>query len=103
MASSARKFGLVFWLRLLVVTIVAVYTGIILLSALALTTMITIPLKWPVCCQSPADFGAGYENIQFHTANGLKLSGWYVPSENGAVVILVHSYYGDRRQTLPVA
>jgi uncharacterized protein len=103
MAHSARKFGLIFWLRLLIVTIVAVYTGIILLSALALTTMVTIPLKWPVCCQSPQGFGAEYESIQFRTADGLILSGWYVPSQNGAVVILVHSYYGDRRQTLPVA
>jgi pimeloyl-ACP methyl ester carboxylesterase len=33
----------------------------------------------------------------------LALSGWYIPPRNGAVIILLHSYYGDRRQTLPVA
>src|SRR5258706_6371460 len=60
--------------------------------------MITTPLKATL---PPA--GAGYENIQFRSANGLKLSGWYLPSRNGATIILVHSYYGDRRQAMPVA
>lgn len=96
--TSERKFKLLFWLRLFLVTVVASYTGVILLSALALTTMITIPLKGTL---PPG--GPGYEDIQFRSTDGLKLSGWYLPSRNGAVIILVHSYYGDRRQTLPIA
>jgi fermentation-respiration switch protein FrsA (DUF1100 family) len=39
----------------------------------------------------------------FTTADGLTLSGWYIPPKNGAVIILIHSYHSDRRQPLPVA
>ena len=35
----------------------------------------------------PADLGASYENVQFTTADGLRLKGWYIPSRNGAAVI----------------
>jgi uncharacterized protein len=35
----------------------------------------------------PADLGASYENVQFATADGLRLKGWYIPSQNGAAVI----------------
>ena len=34
-----------------------------------------------------ADLGASYENVQFTTADGLRLKGWYIPSQNGAAVI----------------
>lgn len=76
----------------------AVYLGIILSGALAITNVLTVPLKSAVCCLEMA-----HEDIHFQTADGLALSGWYVPSKNGAVVILLHTYYADRRQTQPVA
>ena len=77
----------------------------------SLAQKVTAPLNHPVCCQTPADFpqgsgtgaGASYQKMTFQTADGLALSGWYVPPRNGAVIILIHSYYADRRQTLPVA
>ncbi len=34
-----------------------------------------------------ADLGRPYETVTFATSDGLKLSGWYVPSRNGAAVI----------------
>src|SRR3954452_576084 len=34
-----------------------------------------------------ADLGAPYENVEFRTADGLRLKGWYVRSRNGAAVI----------------
>jgi fermentation-respiration switch protein FrsA (DUF1100 family) len=63
----------------------------------------TIPLNNRICCETPAMFGAEFRNIEFFTNDGLRLSGWYIPPKNGAVIILVHSYYSDRRQTMPVA
>ena len=93
--------------------------GMVIFMADDLAQRVTIPLKHPVCCQTPADFaqgspgragvkqvtgaGASYENITFMTADGLALSGWYIPPRNGAVIILLHTYYSDRIQTLPVA
>jgi uncharacterized protein len=34
-----------------------------------------------------AELGAPYENVQFRTADGLLLKGWYIRSRNGAAVI----------------
>jgi dienelactone hydrolase len=36
-----------------------------------------------------ARLGAAYERVEFTTSDGLRLSGWYVPSRNGAAVIAV--------------
>ncbi len=35
-----------------------------------------------------ADLGVAYEDVAFTTEDGLELEGWYVPSENGAAVIV---------------
>jgi uncharacterized protein len=86
-------------------TFTAVLTVIvlILLSAVVMSFAVTTPLKFSICCETPARFGAGYENVFITTADGRKLAGWYIPPQNGAVIILLHSYYADRRQTLPIA
>jgi fermentation-respiration switch protein FrsA (DUF1100 family) len=35
-----------------------------------------------------ADLGRAYEDVELETSDGLRLSGWYVPSRNGAAVIV---------------
>jgi hypothetical protein len=35
-----------------------------------------------------AELGAAYEDVAFTTSDGLRLAGWYVPSRNGAAVIV---------------
>lgn len=37
-----------------------------------------------------------YEPVTFESSDGLRLSGWYVPSKNRAAVVLVHGGGGDR-------
>jgi poly(3-hydroxybutyrate) depolymerase len=39
---------------------------------------------------------AAYEQVGFESTDGLRLSGWYVPSQNRAAVVLVHGGGGDR-------
>ena len=39
---------------------------------------------------------AAYEPVSFEAEDGLEMSGWYVPSENGAAVVVVHGGGGDR-------
>lgn len=41
-------------------------------------------------------FAVPHENVTFKTSDGLRLSGWYVPSKNGAAVLIVHGGGGDR-------
>jgi fermentation-respiration switch protein FrsA (DUF1100 family) len=98
MTLSEWKRKLAYWLRLLALGAVAAYFGIIMYGALSITVAMTVPLKATVCC-----LDINHEDIHFQTADGLALAGWYVPSKNGAVIILLHTYYGNRLQTLPVA
>jgi pimeloyl-ACP methyl ester carboxylesterase len=54
------------------------------------------PARFAVCCVSPADLGLPYEDVTFRTSDGLILSGWYIPSRNGAAIIAAHARNGNR-------
>ena len=41
--------------------------------------------------------GPGYREVALRSGDGLRLTGWYRPTENGATVLLVHGGNGDRR------
>jgi dipeptidyl aminopeptidase/acylaminoacyl peptidase len=51
---------------------------------------------------SDSDF-PGLRDVEFRTNDGLKLRGWYVPSRNGAAVVLVHGVSDNRTQLVPEA
>lgn len=58
------------------------------------------PPRSAVCCATPADYGHPYEPVTIPSAHGLKLNGWLVPSRNGAMVVVVHGFGGNRISTL---
>jgi fermentation-respiration switch protein FrsA (DUF1100 family) len=93
---QAAHRPLLYWLRLLAFLLLLTPIGFWLFSVAALVTAVTVPLQHPVCCDSPTRFGAKFEKISFRTADGLTLRGWYIPPKNGAVIILLHPYYGNR-------
>jgi uncharacterized protein len=37
-----------------------------------------------------------HEDVGFRSSDGLRLTGWYVPSRNGAAIVVVHGGGGDR-------
>ena len=41
-------------------------------------------------------FAVPHENVTLRTADGIRLAAWYVPSRNGAAIVLVHGGGGDR-------
>jgi hypothetical protein len=41
-------------------------------------------------------FSIPHRDVSFRAADGLVLSGWYVPSRNGAAIVIVHGGGGDR-------
>lgn len=45
---------------------------------------------------TPADAGLAYRDVEFPTDDGLILRGWYLPGHNGAGVLAVHGYTGNR-------
>lgn len=55
------------------------------------------PPRFSYSSVSPADYGLeNCRKVTFKSSDGLKLSGWFIPSENRAAVILVHGYGGNR-------
>jgi len=51
----------------------------------------------------PNRLGVAAEDVAFRTSDGLKLVGWYVPSRNGAAVIVFPGRKGPQRQTRMLA
>ena len=49
--------------------------------------------------KTPADYNLPYEDVTV-MSDGLKLVGWFVPSQNGAVIIMQHGYKATRKEML---
>jgi fermentation-respiration switch protein FrsA (DUF1100 family) len=63
-----------------------------------------IPGKASLACgETPADFGLGFEDVTFSGGDGTTLRGWYLPSRNGAAIVLIHGLGGNRAVLLPHA
>lgn len=62
----------------------------------------TRPHHQPICCETPADYDLDFEEVAFETADGLTLQGWYVPSKNGAAVLMMHGIGATRVMMLGV-
>jgi len=54
----------------------------------------------PSRVEIPADLPFDVEEVSFLSEDGLRIAGWYVPPENGALVILLHGYGGNRTAML---
>ncbi len=49
---------------------------------------------------TPAAVGLAYRDVEFPATDGVRLSGWYVPSRNGAAVVLLHGAGSTRSNVL---
>ncbi|MEW5870545.1 MAG: alpha/beta fold hydrolase [Chloroflexota bacterium] len=59
----------------------------------------THPLRLPVSI-TPEQIQQEYQELSLTNADGLQIKGWYIPSKNGAAVITVHGYNGNRTHTI---
>lgn len=46
--------------------------------------------------RTPADFGLNYLDVEVTSNDGFTLSGWFIESRNGAVILMQHGYKWDR-------
>jgi fermentation-respiration switch protein FrsA (DUF1100 family) len=53
--------------------------------------------------ETPADYNTPYEEVTVTNAAGMELAGWYIPSENGAVILAQHGYKSNRQSMLQEA
>jgi hypothetical protein len=84
------------WRNRAVATVAAVAGGYLVVMPAAVAIVQTHAFREPVG-EPPS---GAYRAVAFRAADGLELKGWYVPSRNGAAVVLVHGGGGDRRGPL---
>lgn len=82
--------------NLLIRFFIGLFIALFVVVPLILAYFLSHPNRYPVCCFTPADLGLSYETVTFPASDGVKLSGWYIPSQNGAVIIAVHAHNGNR-------
>jgi uncharacterized protein len=89
-----------YWLRLLLFTLVTVGVSVLILIFIAIPLRaadgVSYPPRLPVCCQTPVDFGLRYEGVSFPTSDGVTLRGWFIPGQNGATILFAHGGGGNR-------
>ncbi|MBN2119352.1 MAG: alpha/beta fold hydrolase [Anaerolineales bacterium] len=94
-------FGLLYILR-----IIAVGLGTFLAIALfvmverSIYLFITETRPAPSEVSIPADLPFEVEEVTFEGGDNLRMAGWQVPSQNGATIILLHGYGGNRTAML---
>ncbi len=57
----------------------------------------------PSAVEAPAEMPFAIEEIRFTGGDETELAGWFVPPENGAAIILLHGYSGNRLGVLHYA
>ena len=50
----------------------------------------------------PESFNLKYEDVEFESSDGLKLKGWFIPSnKSGNTIIVMHGYPTNKADVLP--
>jgi pimeloyl-ACP methyl ester carboxylesterase len=80
--------GTRWWHKLLAIPPGIVVTGMLGVS-LSVGLMMTNAAPMPLGDTTPADVGLEYEDVELRTSDGVRLEAWYVPSQNGAAVVLL--------------
>src|SRR5689334_5320108 len=85
-------------LALIVVAVVLVYGVFPCAFSLLVTSAKTRPMDRSLT-ETPSDLGAQFKDIEFQTADGVKISGWLLPSGNKhATIVYSHGLFRSRRE-----
>lgn len=88
----------------LAVQLLVVPVAVVLVAAAGLTlgqaVAATLGPHTPLGDRTPASMGLRSEDVTVRTADGVRLAAWYVPSTNGAAVVLCHGSGSARSDLL---
>ena len=87
------------WGRIPVTLAVLAATVVVLLSLGPAVAATTVP-RASLHALTPTHRGLAYEDVSVPTADGVRLSGWYLPATNGAGVVLLHGAGSTRSAVL---
>jgi fermentation-respiration switch protein FrsA (DUF1100 family) len=100
--SRGVKIGII----VVVVLVLVIFVGINILTYSTAKDILTLTMQdridqglWPPK-KNPADYGRSYEEVSTTSSDGLKLTGWYLPGENGGTVMIEHGSPGGRQDGL---
>ncbi|HTP09248.1 MAG TPA: alpha/beta hydrolase, partial [Anaerolineae bacterium] len=96
----SKRRGCWYWLKLLSFGVIGGLLIGYLIFVLSAAEQYTQPARISLGGVTPADHGLTYEDVILTTHDGITLKGWYLPSHNGAAVILLHGYGGNRLEML---
>lgn len=87
------------WRRLLALPVAAAFVYYVL-APLVIAAFVTHVPPTVLGGRTPADQGLSYRNVTLTTSDGVRLSSWYVPSRNGAAVVVLHGSSSTRLNVL---
>ena len=83
-----------------VVLLVVVAAALVVIPTIAIAVAATHVPPTELADVTPADEGLEARDVSFRTPDGVRLSGWYVPSRNGDAVVLLHDAGSTRTAVL---
>ncbi len=90
-----------FFLSLLAFSLTVTLFGLV--QTIRWANLLISPPHHPLA-RTPSDEGiSSYQEVSFTSSDGTILRGWYIPSRNGAAIILCHGLAANRTQALPEA
>jgi uncharacterized protein len=88
-------------LGVLAATMLLATMGILNVTRNEAHDLITAPMETRnVPEKTPATYRLPFEDVKITTADGLNLVGWFIPSQNRAVIIMQHGYKSTREELL---
>jgi len=83
------------------IVVVALVAGVLLFTRSIAVDMINHPPEErPEIVQEPEDLGLAYEDVSVVNEDGQKLTGWFIPGDNGVTIMAAHGNPGGRQDVL---
>jgi pimeloyl-ACP methyl ester carboxylesterase len=103
--TSPKRRRWFIWLRRLVVTLIVIFLALIyVVFPLWASSLVTRATTRPMdrrLTTTPKDYQADYRDVEFTAADGVRLSGWLLPSRNQhATIVYSHGLFRSRRELL---
>lgn len=104
-SSKPSRFSRQYWLRLIAFTIIVLiiaFLGLLVYFTNLQVKVFVTPKRNPNI-GSPVEVSSVYEDVTLTTADGLRISGWYIPGTKPNAIVLVHGIDANRSALLSEA
>jgi uncharacterized protein len=85
------------FVNVVIALVVVLLAGVLYQTRVEAQNLLTAPMvtrNFP--SETPADYAMPFEEVEVTNGDGMKLVGWFIPSKNGAVIMMQHGYKATR-------